>query len=136
MIKFYYNLAPNPMKVALFLEEADLPYEPVPIDTRKGEQHSAAFLAFNPNAKLPVITDGDVRRYLERNSSATMQGALHDTCVGEIMTKGSVTLSPKMIAGEAQAILQSKRIQAAFVVTDNRPVGLVTMLRLLNRGAA
>lgn len=59
MIKFYYNLAPNPMKVALFLEEADLPYEPVPIDTRRGEQHSAAFLALNPNAKLPVITDGD-----------------------------------------------------------------------------
>ena len=48
MIKFYYNLAPNPMKVALFLEEADLPYEPVPIDTRKGEQHSAEFLALNP----------------------------------------------------------------------------------------
>ena len=59
MIKFYYNLAPNPMKVALFLEEADLPYEPVPIDTRKGEQHSEAFLELNPNAKLPVITDGD-----------------------------------------------------------------------------
>ncbi len=26
MLKFYYSLAPNPMKVALFLEEAGLPY--------------------------------------------------------------------------------------------------------------
>jgi GST-like protein len=60
MLKFYYNTAPNPMKVALFLEEAGLPYEPVPIDTRKGEQHGADFLAINPNAKLPAIVDGEV----------------------------------------------------------------------------
>ena len=59
MIKFYYSLAPNPMKVALFLEEAGLPYEPVPVDTRKGEQHQPAFTAINPNAKLPAIVDGD-----------------------------------------------------------------------------
>ena len=60
MIKFYYSLAPNPMKVALFLEEAGLPYELMPIDTRKGEQHQPAFLAINPNAKVPAIVDGDV----------------------------------------------------------------------------
>ena len=57
MIKFYYNLAPNPTKVALCLEEMGLAYDPVPIDTRKGEQHTPAFLALNPNAKLPVIVD-------------------------------------------------------------------------------
>ncbi|MBC7799107.1 MAG: glutathione S-transferase N-terminal domain-containing protein [Gemmatimonadaceae bacterium] len=60
MIKFYYNLAPNPMKVALFLEEAGLAYEPIPVDTRRGEQFDPAFLAINPNAKAPAITDGDV----------------------------------------------------------------------------
>jgi GSH-dependent disulfide-bond oxidoreductase len=59
MIKFYYSLAPNPMKVALCLEEMDLPYELVPVDARKGEQHEPAFLAINPNAKLPAIVDGD-----------------------------------------------------------------------------
>ena len=58
MIKFYYNTAPNPAKVALFLEEAGLPYDPVPVDTRRGEQHSAAFKAINPNAKVPVLVDG------------------------------------------------------------------------------
>lgn len=60
MIKFYYNLAPNPTKVALCLEEMGLPYELVPIDTRKGEQHERAFLAINPNAKLPAIVDDGV----------------------------------------------------------------------------
>ncbi len=60
MIKFYYNLAPNPTKVALCLEEMGLPYELVPVDTRKGEQHAPAFLALNPNAKVPVIVDDGV----------------------------------------------------------------------------
>jgi len=59
MIKFYYNLAPNPTKVALCLEEMALPYELVPVDTRKGEQHTPQFLAINPNAKVPAIVDGD-----------------------------------------------------------------------------
>src|SRR5664280_1930944 len=59
MLKFYYSGAPNPMKVALFLEEAGLPYEAVPVDTRKGEQHAAEFTKLNPNAKVPVIVDGD-----------------------------------------------------------------------------
>ncbi len=59
MIRFHYSLAPNPMKVALFLEEAELPYEPVPVDTRKGEQFSPAYAALNPNNKVPCIVDGD-----------------------------------------------------------------------------
>src|SRR5881398_2381972 len=59
MIKFYFNLAPNPTKVALCLEEMALPYEIVPVDTRKGEQHKPGFLAINPNAKVPAIVDGD-----------------------------------------------------------------------------
>ncbi|MGA1317986.1 MAG: glutathione S-transferase family protein [Rubrivivax sp.] len=60
MLKFYYNLAPNPMKVALLLEELGLPYEALPVDTRKGEQHSEAFKAVNPNAKVPAIDDDGV----------------------------------------------------------------------------
>ncbi len=59
MIKFYYHPSPNPLKVALFLEESGLPYEVVPVDTRKGEQFSPDFLAINPNAKTPAITDGE-----------------------------------------------------------------------------
>ncbi|MBA4215379.1 MULTISPECIES: glutathione S-transferase family protein [Hydrogenophaga] len=59
MIKFYYHPSPNPAKVALLLEETGLPYELVPVDTRKGEQHEAAFTAINPNAKTPALVDGD-----------------------------------------------------------------------------
>ena len=59
MIKFYYHPSPNPAKVALYLEESGLPYEVVPVDTRKGEQHAPAFTAINPNAKTPALVDGD-----------------------------------------------------------------------------
>jgi GSH-dependent disulfide-bond oxidoreductase len=59
LITFYYNLAPNPMKVALCLEEMGLAYELKPVDTRKGEQHRPDFLTVNPNAKVPAIIDQD-----------------------------------------------------------------------------
>ncbi len=58
MLKFYYHPTPNPMKVALFLAEAELPFELVPVDTAKGEQHDPAFRAVNPNGKVPAIDDG------------------------------------------------------------------------------
>jgi GSH-dependent disulfide-bond oxidoreductase len=60
MLKFYYSGAPNPTKVALFLEEAGLPYEAIAVDTRRGDQHKPDYLAVNPNAKVPAIVDGDV----------------------------------------------------------------------------
>ncbi len=60
MLKFYYHPTPNPMKVALFLEEAQLPFELVPVDTAKGEQHEPAFRAVNPNGKVPAIDDNGV----------------------------------------------------------------------------
>ncbi|MBN8510620.1 MAG: glutathione S-transferase N-terminal domain-containing protein [Burkholderiales bacterium] len=59
MIQFYFNHAPNPSKVALFLEEAGLPWQPMPVDIRKGEQFAPGFLKLNPNGKVPLIVDGD-----------------------------------------------------------------------------
>ncbi|MEO8730565.1 MAG: glutathione S-transferase family protein [Rhodoferax sp.] len=59
MLKFYYHPSPNPAKVALFLEESGLPYDMVPVDTARGEQHSAAYRAINPNGKTPALVDGD-----------------------------------------------------------------------------
>ena len=77
MLKFYYSGAPNPTKVALFLEEAGLPYEPIAVDTRKGDQHKAEFLAINPNAKVPAIVDGDATVF---DSSAILLYLGEKTC--------------------------------------------------------
>lgn len=59
MIQFYFHPTPNPAKVALFLEEAGLPYEMIPVDTSKGEQHASGFRQINPNGKVPAIVDTD-----------------------------------------------------------------------------
>ena len=61
MLKFYFHPTPNPMKVALLLEEAALPFELIPVDTAKGEQHQASFRAINPNGKVPAIDDEGTR---------------------------------------------------------------------------
>ena len=61
MLKFYFNGSPNPTKVALFLEEAGLAYEPVAVDTRKGDQFTPEYLAINPNSKVPAIDDAGVK---------------------------------------------------------------------------
>lgn len=60
MLKFYFNGSPNPTKVALFLEESGLAYEPIAIDTRKGDQFKPEFLQINPNGKVPAIDDDGV----------------------------------------------------------------------------
>lgn len=61
MIRFYFHPRPNPMKVALYLEETGTPYELVPVDTLKGEQHKPEFRAINPNGKTPAIDDDGIR---------------------------------------------------------------------------
>jgi GSH-dependent disulfide-bond oxidoreductase len=60
MLKFYFNGSPNPSKVGLFLYEANIPFEPHPVDTRRGDQFSPDITALNPNQKVPIIVDGDV----------------------------------------------------------------------------
>ena len=61
MLKFYFHQTPNPMKVALFLEETGLPYELVAVDTLKGEQHTPEYRAINPNSKTPALEDDGKR---------------------------------------------------------------------------
>lgn len=60
MIKLFFHTSPNPLKVALFLEESGLPYELIPVDVRKGEQFKPEFVEINPNSKLPAILDDGV----------------------------------------------------------------------------
>ncbi|WP_321948422.1 glutathione S-transferase family protein [Paraburkholderia sp. J10-1] len=60
MIKFYFHPSPNPMKAALLLEELELPFDLIAVDTFKGEQQLPAFRNVNPNSKVPAIADEGV----------------------------------------------------------------------------
>lgn len=59
MITLYTWSTPNGRKISIMLEECGLPYAVRAIDITKGEQHTAAFLAVNPNAKIPALIDSD-----------------------------------------------------------------------------
>ena len=48
---------PNGVKVGIMLEETGLSYEPHRIDIMANESHDPAFLALNPNGKIPAIYD-------------------------------------------------------------------------------
>jgi GST-like protein len=48
---------PNGVKVGIMLEETGLAYEPHRIDIMANESHDPAFLALNPNGKIPAILD-------------------------------------------------------------------------------
>ncbi len=56
-IKLHYWPTPNGWKVAIFLEEAGLPYEVVPVDIAAGDQYDPEYLKISPNNKMPAIVD-------------------------------------------------------------------------------
>lgn len=59
MITLHTWGTPNGRKISIALEELGLPYEVRPVDITRGEQFDPAFLALNPNNKIPVLVDSD-----------------------------------------------------------------------------
>lgn len=57
-IRFYhFPLSGHSHRVLLFMTLLELPFEIVPVDLRKGEQRTPAFLALNAFGQVPVIED-------------------------------------------------------------------------------
>jgi arabinose-5-phosphate isomerase len=63
------------------------------------------------NALLGMISDGDLRRLLERDGG----NALAHTA-GEIMNAWPVTIAPEAFAGEALALMEERKITSLIVV--------------------
>jgi GST-like protein len=57
VIDLYTAPTPNGFKASIALEELEIPYETHAIDLASGEQKSEAFLAINPNGRIPAIVD-------------------------------------------------------------------------------
>lgn len=56
-IQLFSAPTPNGVKAGIMLEETGLAYEPHRIDIMENESHDPAFLALNPNGKIPAIYD-------------------------------------------------------------------------------
>jgi arabinose-5-phosphate isomerase len=75
---------------------------------------------------LGVFTDGDLRRALDRVSSAG------DTPIVEVMTPGCVTVTPDMLVAEALKLMEERSINGLLVTDEaGRLCGALNMLDLL-----
>ena len=59
MIDLYYWPTPNGWKVSIYLEEAGVPYNLVPVNIAAGEQFKPEFLKISPNNRMPAIVDAE-----------------------------------------------------------------------------
>ncbi len=78
---------------------------------------------------LGVITDGDLRRHMQRLLSLTAQ---------EVMTKNPATILPNDLAAKALCLMQAKKITALFVrtVEHEEVIGLLHIHDCLRAGVA
>lgn len=75
-----------------------------------------------------LISDGDLRRNMAR---------LMDSTAGEVATLDPVTVPPAMLAAQALALMNERKITTLFVVEeDGSPVGIVHLHDLLRAGVA
>jgi arabinose-5-phosphate isomerase len=77
-----------------------------------------------------IVTDGDVRRGLEK-----WGGKLFELTTGKVMTKNPKTVSEEELAAKALSIMQSYSI-TALVVSDNdgKPIGIIHLHDILRQG--
>jgi arabinose-5-phosphate isomerase len=76
-----------------------------------------------------IITDGDLRRMLEKNLD------IHNTTVTEVMTLNCKVITEHILAAEAMHIMEEKKINALIVVDiDQKPVGALNMHDLIHAG--
>jgi GST-like protein len=59
MIDLYYWPTPNGHKITIFLEEAGLDYQIIPVNIGAGDQFKPDFLRIAPNNRMPAIVDHD-----------------------------------------------------------------------------
>ncbi len=57
MIQLYYWPTANGHKITIFLEEAGVEYQIIPINIRAGDQFKPEFLQISPNNRIPAIVD-------------------------------------------------------------------------------
>jgi GST-like protein len=57
MLELHYWPTPNGWKVAIALEEMELPYRVVPVNIGRGDQFRPEFLAISPNNRIPALVD-------------------------------------------------------------------------------
>lgn len=81
------------------------------------------------NKLVGIFTDGDLRRILDARID------IHQTPISEVMTQSCVTISEHILAAEALAVMETKKVNGLIVVNEqHEPVGAFNMHDLLRAG--
>jgi arabinose-5-phosphate isomerase len=75
-----------------------------------------------------IVTDGDLRRHMGPD--------LLRERVGDVMTKGPLTIRANALAAEAVRVMNERSITSLFVVEDSKPAGIVRLHDCLKAGVA
>ena len=93
------------------------------------QQNLGFTLVTSGNRLLGIITDGDLRRSLEKGP------AVHECRSKDLMTQNPMTIYEDRTAAEALEIMERKLITALAVLNENRELtGIVHLHDLLGRG--
>ena len=66
---------------------------------------------------LGILTDGDLRRLMEKHGGATL-----DMTAGDCMVKTPQTIGPQLLASEALNLMEKKKITSVVVVDEGKRV--------------
>ncbi|HOR11777.1 MAG TPA: KpsF/GutQ family sugar-phosphate isomerase [Bacteroidales bacterium] len=77
---------------------------------------------------LGIITDGDVRRMVEKNRS------LETLCACDIMTKNPKTIPGRELAVHAYRMMEASKITQLIVLQDDRYAGMVHIHDIIREG--
>jgi arabinose-5-phosphate isomerase len=78
----------------------------------------------NDDRLVGIITDGDLRRHMERGAP------ILDMSAGEMMTPEPISVGPATLAAEALNIMEQRKITALVVVEGGRVAGVVHLHNL------
>ena len=93
-----------------------------------GKRFGAAGIVDDDGRLIGIITDGDLRRAMEKHPD------LMQLTAAEVMTRDPKTVSPDTLAGAALGLLNEKKITVVFVVDEaGRPVGILHMHDLVRQ---
>ncbi|MBF0189236.1 MAG: KpsF/GutQ family sugar-phosphate isomerase [Magnetococcales bacterium] len=80
------------------------------------------------NTLVGIITDGDLRRHLQRNKKLMSRSAV------EVMTENPHTIQITALAAEAAHLMQDAKISSLFVMEEQALVGVIHFHDLLQAG--
>ena len=78
---------------------------------------------------IGIITDGDIRRMLEKNKK------FNDLLAKDIMTSNLIITSSETLAVDALRIMEEKKIGQLIIVNSNKQyIGIIHILDLIKEG--